>query len=38
MLKGAFTSADHEQKGLSEVAAGGTVFLDEIAETSPSTK
>lgn len=28
--RGAFTGADHERKGLFEVANGGTLFLDEI--------
>ena len=32
--KGAFTSADSDKKGLFEVADGGSLFLDEIAETS----
>jgi two-component system response regulator HupR/HoxA len=34
--KGAFTGAVADKKGLFEEADGGTVFLDEIAETSPA--
>ena len=30
--KGAFTGADHDKKGLFELADGGTLFLDEVAE------
>ena len=30
--KGAFTGADHDKKGLFEIADGGTLFLDEIGE------
>lgn len=34
--KGAYTGADKEHKGYFETAHRGTIFLDEIAETSPS--
>jgi two-component system response regulator PilR (NtrC family) len=33
-MKGAFTGATDTKRGLFEVAAGGTIFLDEIGETS----
>jgi len=35
-MKGAFTGADHSRAGYFQTAEGGTIFLDEIAETSPS--
>lgn len=35
-VKGAFTGANQNKRGLFEVANGGTIFLDEISEMSPS--
>ncbi len=34
-MRGAFTGADQNKKGLLEVAEKGTIFLDEIGEMSP---
>ncbi len=34
--RGAFTGADHDKTGLFEVADGGTIFLDEIGDTTPA--
>jgi transcriptional regulator with GAF, ATPase, and Fis domain len=35
-VKGAFTGADKDTKGLFELAHGGTIFLDEIGDISPA--
>ena len=37
-LKGAFTGASADKQGLFEAARGGSIFLDEIGETSPSSQ
>ncbi len=37
-IKGAFTGAESNKRGLFEAARGGTIFLDEIGETSPATQ
>jgi DNA-binding NtrC family response regulator len=36
--RGAFTGATADQRGLFELADGGTIFLDEIGETSPEVQ
>ncbi|MDZ7331381.1 MAG: sigma-54 dependent transcriptional regulator [candidate division KSB1 bacterium] len=36
--KGAFTGAEKQKRGRFELAAGGTIFLDEIGDISPATQ
>ncbi len=36
--KGAFTGADRDKEGIFSLAAGGTVFLDEISNTGPEVQ
>ncbi len=37
-VKGAFTGADNNRKGMIEQARGGTLFLDEIGDLSPASQ
>lgn len=37
-VKGAFTGAASDRRGMFEVAQGGTLFLDEVGELDPSTQ
>ncbi len=37
-MKGAFTGAAHSRAGFFQTAEHGTIFLDEISETSPATQ
>ncbi|SYZ72807.1 putative NtrC family transcriptional regulator [Candidatus Zixiibacteriota bacterium] len=36
VMRGAYTGADKDKPGLFEMADGGTIYLNEIAETAPS--
>jgi DNA-binding NtrC family response regulator len=37
-IRGAFTGAERDRRGLIEQAAGGTLFLDEIGDLSPASQ